>query len=148
MSVMSFEMQTREQAVELWPTIEPLVRSACEGNAIAKGEMDSLHVLSALVKNNAVLFVGRIDDSIACVLVIQFFEVNGRKGADVMTLAGRRLLRFKAHYWKPVLEWLTANGIEFLDAYTPTDRAEVYMKKFGFTQACAYIRMELGDSHE
>lgn len=148
MSAMSIELLTKDRTIELWPTLEPLVKMACEGNVIAKGEMDPKHVLLAVLTDKAVMFVMNMDERISCVLALQFFEVNGLKGADVMALGGRRLLRFKAAYWQTILDWLTANGIEFLDAYTPTDRADIYIKKFGFTQACAYIRMQLGDRHE
>lgn len=148
MSELSIELLSKERAVQLWPTLEPLVDAACKGNKIANQEMDASHVLISVQLDKAVVFVGYIDEQPACVLAIQFFEINGHKGADVMALAGRRILRFKAAYWKPILDWLRANDVEFLDAYTPTDRAEMYLKKFGFTQSCAYVRMNLGVGHE
>jgi hypothetical protein len=148
MSELSIELLTKERATQMWPTIEPLVTAACRGNKIAAGEMNATHVLLAVQLDKAVVFVGYIDERPACVLAIQFFEVNGHKGADVMALAGQRVLRFKAAFWEPILSWLRANGVEFLDAYTPTERVEIYLKKFGFTESCAYVRMNLGVGHE
>jgi hypothetical protein len=132
----------------LWPALEPLVEAACEGNIIAKGEMDAGHVLLAAQLDQAVVFAGFLDDKVACILAVQFFETNGHKGADVMALAGRQLLSFKAAFWEPILTWLVANKVEFLDAYTPTERAAMYIKKFGFDESCAYVRMNLGEKHE
>jgi len=148
MSNMSIEMLTPERVTELWPILEPLVESACEGNVIAKGEMDAGHVLLAVQLDKAVIFVGSLHGEIACLLALQFFDANGHKGADVMALAGRQLLRFKAAFWEPILTWLKANDVEFLDAYTPTNRADIYLKKFGFSESCAYVRMNLGEHHE
>jgi len=148
MSEMSIELLTSERVTELWPEIEPLVESACNGNVVAKGEMDAGHVLLAVQLDKAVMFAGFLDSKVSCILVLQFYEVNGHKGADVMALAGRSLLRFKAAFWEPILKWLVANDVEFLDAYTPTERADVYLKKFGFTESCAYVRMNLGEKYE
>lgn len=148
MNTLSIELLTKERVTELWPVLEPLLESACEGNAIAKGEMDAGHILMAVQLDKAVVFAGSVDDQITCVLALQFFEVNNHKGADVMALAGRHLLKFKAAFWEPILTWLRANEIEFLDAYTPTNRAEIYLKKFGFNESCAYVRMNLGVNHE
>jgi hypothetical protein len=148
MSILSIELLTKERVTELWPVLEPLVESACKGNTIAKGEMDAGHVLLAVQVDKAVMFAGFLDGEVTCILALQFFDVNGHKGADVMALAGRHLLRFKAAFWEPIIEWLVANDVEFLDAYTPTERAEVYLKKFGFTESCAYVRMNLGVKHE
>jgi hypothetical protein len=148
MNAMSIELLTKERVVELWPELEPLVESACNGNVVAKGEMDAGHVLMCTQIDKAVMFAGFLDGKVACLLALQFFDVNGHKGADVVALAGQHLLKFKAAFWKPILAWLAANEVEFLDAYTPTNRANVYLKKFGFTESCAYVRMKLGENHE
>lgn len=148
MNTLSIELLTKERVTELWPVLEPLVESACEGNMIAKREMDAGHVLLAVQLDQAVMFAGFLNDEVACVLALQFFDANGHKGADVMALAGRQLLRFKAAFWEPIIKWLMVNDVEFLDAYTPTERADVYLKKFGFTESCAYVRMNLGEKHE
>jgi hypothetical protein len=148
MSELSIELLTKERITEMWPVLEPLIESACNGNAIAKGEMDAGHVLLATQLDKAVMFAGFIEGQVSCVLALQFFDVNGHKGVDVMALAGRHLLRFKAAFWKPIIQWLIANDVEFIDAYTPNERADVYLRKFGFTESCAYVRMNLGDHHE
>lgn len=146
MTDLTIEMLSKERVVALWAELEPMVEDACEGNVIAQAEMDAGHVLMATQVDKAVMFAGFIEGKVACLLCLQFFEINGHKGADVMVMAGKHLLRFKAAFWQPIIEWLKANQFEFLDAYTPTNRAEVYMKKFGFTDVCAYVRMNLGAS--
>ena len=148
MDTPSIELLTPERVSELRPLLEPLVEAACAGNVIAKGEMDPNHVFLAVQAGEAAMFVGFLGAAPACILVLQFFDVNGHRGADVMALAGRQLLRFKAAFWEPILQWLVANEVEFLDADTPTDRANVYLKKFGFTESCAYVRMNLGGGRE
>lgn len=148
MTTLTIELLSKERVTEVWSELEPLLESACEGNVIAKGEMDAGHILLATQMDKAVVFAGSVDGKITCVLALQFFTINGHKGADVMALAGRHLLKFKAAFWEPILQWLRVNEVEFLDAYTPTDRADVYLRKFGFTDTCAYVRMNLGESHE
>lgn len=148
MPQLSIEMLSGEAVYQIWPTLLPLVRAACEGNEIAKDEMDPQYVLEALLKNKAVMFAGYEDKQVACIIIFSLFTVNGRKGADVMALAGKRVLAFKAAYFERILDCLKENKIEFLDAYVPMHRAEMYMRKFGFNKSCAYIRMNLGAEHE
>jgi hypothetical protein len=52
-------------------------------------------------------------------------------------------MRFKAAYWRTILEWLRANGVQFLDAYAPERLAKIYMSRFGFNKSCSYVRMTL-----
>lgn len=141
MSDLRIELLTKERVLELWPVLKPLVEVACNGNVIARGEMTAEHVLLTLQIDKAVMFAGFIGNEVACILVLQFFDVNGHKGADVMALGGRELLRFKNKFWKPILEWLWLNNVEFVDAYVPNERVELYLKKFGFHESCAYIRV-------
>jgi len=140
---MSIEMLVKERVVELWPQLMPLLDAACNGNPIAISEMDVGHIFITSQLDNCVVFVGMEDNVVTCVLVLQFNDTNGHKGADVMALAGRGLLRFKALYWQTIIDWLRGNGVEFLDAYTPIDRVKMYKQKFGFETSCAYVRMTL-----
>lgn len=148
MPKLSIEMLSSEKVQQLWSQLLPLVEDACKGNDIAIDEMDSDYVLASLLSNKAVMFAGYEDEEVACIIILNFFTVNNRKGAAVMALAGRRALAFKAAYFDRILNCLKANKVEFLDAYVPINRAEMYMRKFGFNKSCAYIRMNLGAEHE
>lgn len=149
MSVMSIEMLTPERVTELWPVLEPYFDAACKGNEIAKDELDAKDIYVLAVTGLVAVFVGFEDGEPACVMGIQFNTTNGHKCADVIALAGRGLMRFKAAYWHIILEWLKANGVEFLDAYAPERLAKIYMNRFGFNKSCMYVRMTLqGENHE
>jgi hypothetical protein len=143
MSLMSIEMLTKERVTELWPVLEPHFDAACEGNEIAKDEIAAKDIYVLTQTDMAVVFVGFEDDTPACVMALQFNDTNGKRGADVIALAGRGLMRFKAAYWRSILEWLKANGVEFIDAYAPDRLAKIYMSKFGFDKSCSYVRMTL-----
>lgn len=143
MTDMSIEMLTPERVTELWPVLEPYFDAACEGNEIAKDELDAKDIYVLAVTGLVAVFVGFESGEPACVMGIQFNTTNGRKGADVMALAGRGLMRFKAAYWHIILEWLRANDVEFLDAYAPERLAKIYLNRFGFDKSCAYVRMSL-----
>jgi hypothetical protein len=149
MSDMTIEMLTTERVTELWPVLEPYFVAACNGNPIAKDELDAKDIYVLAVTGMVAVFVGFEDGQPACVLGVQFSTVNGHKSADVMALAGRSLMKFRAAYWRSIIEWLKANDVEFLDAYAPERLAKLYMKRFGFNKSCVYVRMNLqGDSHE
>ena len=143
MTNMSIEMLTPERVTELWPVLEPYFDAACKGNEIAKDELDAKDIYVLAVAGLVAVFVGFENGEPACVMGIQFNTTNGRKGADVMALAGRGLMRFKAAYWHIILEWLRANDVEFLDAYAPDRLAKIYMNRFGFDKSCVYVRMSL-----
>ena len=140
---MSIEMLTPERVTELWPVLEPYFDAACKGNEIAKDELDAKDVYVLAVTGLVAIFVGFENSEPACVMGIQFNTTNGRKGADVMALAGRGLMRFKAAYWNIILDWLRANDVEFLDAYAPERLAKIYTNRFGFDKSCVYVRMSL-----
>lgn len=140
---MSIEMLTPERVTELWPVLELYFDAACNGNEIAKDELDAKDVYVLAVTGLVAVFVGFEDGEPACVMGIQFNTTNGRKCADVMALAGRGLMRFKAAYWPIILEWLRANDVEFLDAYAPERLAKIYLNRFGFDKSCVYVRMSL-----
>lgn len=140
---MTIEMLTPERVAELWPVLEPHFEAACQGNEIAKDEMDAKDIYVLAAVGMVAIFVGFEDGEPACVLGIQFNNTNGRKGADVMALAGRGLMRFKAAYWQSILDWLKANGVQFLDAYAPERLAKIYLNRFGFNKSCMYVRMAL-----
>ncbi len=134
MSVMSIEMLTPDRAIELWPVLEPYFEAACNGNEIAKDEINAKDIYILIVTGLVAVFVGFEDGEPACVMGIQFNNTNGKKGADVIALAGHGLIRFKAVYWEYILEWLRINDIKFLDAYVTERWAKIYTSRFGFNK--------------
>lgn len=145
MSELTIELLTRDRAIELWPEIAPLAEQSASGNVMSASDMDAQYIFNAVVADEAVIFAGFDGGKLAMILGIQFSDANGHKCADIIALAGRRLGMFKSRYWGPILEWLRANDVEFLDSYVPTERAMLYMNKFGFDKSCAHIRMSLGN---
>lgn len=143
MSNMSIEMLTPERVTELWPVLEPHFDAACKGNEIAKDELDAKDIYVLAVTGLAAVFVYFEDEEPTCVLGIQFSTANGHKCADVIALAGRGLMRFKAAYWHVILEWLKANEVKFVDAYARERLAKIFLNRFGFTKSCMYVRMAL-----
>lgn len=143
MSVMSIEMLTPERVTELWPVLEPHFDAACKSNEIVQEELDAKDIYVLAVTGLVAIFVGFESGEVACVMGIQFNVTNGHKCADVMALAGRKLLKFKAAYWGIILEWLKANEVKFLDAYASERLAKVYLNRFGFDRSCMYVRKAL-----
>jgi hypothetical protein len=143
--MLSIEMLTPQRVEELWPHLEPLFVSACDSHEIARQEMSAQSIRELGTNGTAAIFVCFYNGSPSCALAFQFYDANGHKGADLIALAGKgkRLVQFKNAYWRSIIEWLKANKVEFLDAYTPQSRALVYQKKFGFDKSCAYVRMTL-----
>lgn len=145
MTQFAIELLTQERAIELWPQIVPLVEQSVAGNPMTASDMDAQYVFNAVCADEAVIFAGYMGMELATILALQFSDANGHKCADIIAMAGRRLFSFKKHYWKPIIEWLRANEVEFLDSYVPTERAMLYTTKFGFDTSCAHIRMSLGN---
>lgn len=143
MSQLTLEMLTPERVTELWPVLEPYFEAACNGNEIAKDEIDAKDIYVLAVTGLVAIFVGFEDGEPVFVMGIQFSVANGHKCAVVMALAGRSLMKFKIGYWQIVLEWLKANDVEFLDAYAPERLAKLYLSRFGFNRSCTYVRMTL-----
>lgn len=143
MSVMSVEMLAPERVDELWPALAPMYAAACESHEIAKEELSADDIRELGRTGMCAVFVGFIDNVPTCTIAIQFNMTNGKKGADLIAMAGQNLLKFKAAYWQTILDWLKANQVEFLDAYVPEERAVMYKKKFGFNKSCAYVRKNL-----
>lgn len=142
---LAIELLTQDRAIALWPEIAPLVEKSVQGNPMSASDMDAQYVFNAVCADEAVIFAGFDNGELVTVLVVQFSEANGHKCADIIAMAGKRLSAFKTMYWTPILDWLKANGVEFLDSYVPTHRAMLYMNKFGFDKSCAHIRMSLGN---
>jgi hypothetical protein len=143
MTTMSIEMLTPERVAELWPVIEPYFEVAAKGNEIAAMEMDAKDIYVLAMTGLVAVFV-YFDDGIPVgALGIQFVNVGNHKGAEVVALGGKSLTRFKAAYWRIILEWLKANQVEFVGAYAAERFAKILLAKFGFTKSCTYVRMSL-----
>lgn len=147
MSTMTLRMLSVEDIVKHNDELIALFDAACDSHDIVREEMQGQDVVDYGKVGMAAIFGGFLDDKLTCTFAIQFNYTGGRKGADLIAMAGKHLMKFKKAYWHIVLEWLKANDVQFLDAYTPADKAELYLKKFGFNKSCAYVRMELGGSH-
>lgn len=145
---LTIEMLTPPRALALWPKMEPLFKQACEGNPIATSTQSPKNILHMTQTDKAVVFACFDNGRLFTVLAFQFITVGDRKGAEVIAMAGRNLMQFKNAFWKPILDWLRANGVEFLDAYAPPRLADLYLAKFGFDQSCTMVRMTLAGGQD
>ena len=143
MTEMSIEMLTTERVGELEDVLYPLFKQACDGNDVAQVSLTPENILTTAKTGLSVVFVGNVDDKPECVLVIQFGDEGTDRVADVLAMAGKHLTKFRNAYWKIILEWLKANGVKYLDAYTSHRLEPIFLKKFGFDQSCAYVRKAL-----
>ena len=128
----------------MWSELEPLFAAACDGNlSPVVRDLEPADIRRLAAQDLIAVLIGTDDAGLATVLALQFHMVNGRKGVDVIAMAGKKLLQFKNAFWQPILEWLKANGVQFVDAYTTPALARLYIKRFGFTESCAFVRMAL-----
>ncbi len=143
MSELTIEMLSPEQVNDEWDALEPMLEASCKSNEVGILDItpDDIRILA--VTGLCVLFIGREGGTPKVVVAIQFNETNGHKGADVIAMGGERLMKFKDAYWNLILDWLKANGCEFLDAYANERLAKIYMSKFGFNKSCSFVRMTL-----
>lgn len=140
---LTIEMLTPPRVLELWPKMEPLFKQACEANPAAALTQSAENILHLSQTDQAVIFACFDNGRVFTVLAFQFVTSNGHKGAELIAMAGRNLIQFKNAFWKPILDWLTANKVEFLDAYAPERLAEIYTSRFGFDKSCTFVRMTL-----
>lgn len=140
---LTIEMLSAEQVDDEWAALEPMLAASCKSNEVGILDItpDDIHVLA--VTGMCILFVGREHGIPKVVVALQFNDTNGHKGADVIAMGGERLMKFKDAYWSLILDWLKANGCEFLDAYANERLAKIYTSKFGFNKSCSLVRMTL-----
>jgi len=138
---LSIEMLTPPRVEILWPKVEPLLKLSCESNEVGAFDIAPYDIYRLAKSEQAVVFAAFENKTLVAVLAFQFHMTNGKKGADVIAMAGKNLLTLKAAFWQPILDWLKANGVEFVDAYARPDLAHVYAKKFGFNKSCTMVRM-------
>jgi len=143
MGDLTIEMLEPEQVADEWSALRPLLKASCESNEVGISDITPDDIRALAETGMCVLFVGRERGKIGVVIGLQFTDTNGHKGADVIAMAGERLMKFRDAYWGLILDWLKANGCEFLDAYANDRLAKIYKSKFGFTKSCQLVRMML-----
>ncbi len=139
----NIEFLTVPRIIELKDKLVPLFQMSCDGNEISKDDTTPDEILALALTEQAVVFAGYEDEELDCVLAIQFYVEGGKKGADVIALAGRGLVKFKKHYWHVIIAWLRANGVKYLDAYVDQKHTKMYQNRYGFDKACGLVRMKL-----
>ncbi len=137
------EMLTDEQVEKLWPQMKPLFKQACDSNELSRADMTPDTIYDLALDGTIVIFAFYEAGRIATVLAIQFVDIYGTRGAELIAMAGRNLMVFKSLFWEYILDWLRANNIKHVDAYANDRIAEIYKSKFGFDQTCQFIRMTL-----
>ena len=142
----SIELLTPARAAFLWSQMAPLFEQSCKSNPVSVVDITPGDIYRLVQTDQAVIFAASEHGRVTTVLALQFSMTNGRKGADLIAMGGRRLLKFKGLYWKPIREWLRANGVQYVDAYATPELAKVYQTKFGFDRSCVMVRMALGES--
>lgn len=143
LTTLTIKLLSSSEVTEHWPALRPMLQAACEGNEIASTEMSAEDIYILSQTDLCAVIAGFDGSNLACTIAIQFNETNGCKGADVIAMGGRRLMAFKSQFWQHIINWLRANEVQFLDAYSNPRLAGILMKKFGFTQSCVYMRMPL-----
>lgn len=139
----SIELLTKEQVLDNWGAICPLLEQSVLGNVISATDMDPGYVLNGVLNEEAVIFACRHSGNIEFVIAFEFSITNGNKCADLIAMSGKYMTKFKHLYWQAILEWLKESGVRFLDTMVPEDRAKVYLTKFGFDHACMILRKEI-----
>lgn len=142
-STLTIELLTPERVVELWSEMEPLFAKACAGNPVGQSDITPEDIFDGTQTDRVVIFAAFEDGQVATVLALQFHMTSGKKGVDMIAMAGRNLLKFKSAFWKPILDWLRANDVKFVDAYATPQLARIYETRFGFNLSCTFVRMTL-----
>ena len=124
----------------MWDDLRPMLEASCTVNEVCETEIevDDILVLMAIDQCTVVAVIE--DDRPVFVLTLQFMLNAGKRGANVLAMGGSRLLHMKSLYWDHFLAWLRANKVEFLDAYVPNERRQLYQRRLGFDKSCSFIR--------
>jgi|LakMenE18May11ns_1017448.scaffolds.fasta_scaffold9939699_4 hypothetical protein len=140
---MDLHLLTAEQVTELWPQLESIYDASCASNEIVHADATATQIYLLAQTGMCGIFAAMEKDRVVCTVALRFCEVNGNKGAEILGMGGRNLMKVKAYFWQPILDWLCANGATFLDTYANQRLANIYLKKFGFNKSCTYVRMDL-----
>ena len=138
------ELLSPERVAALWSEIRPLVDSvSVPGGTNSPFAVDTDYIWNTAIHGVSHIFGFFTDGRLAMILVSQFGLVEGLKTASILALAGKDLTKFKMMFWPTILEWFRANGAKSVDAYAEPRLAKMYLRKFGFTNSCSYVRMAL-----
>ena len=140
---MQLVLLTANDVTELWPVLEPILEASCASNEISAGDITATDIYLLAQTEMCGIFAAMEGKDVVCVAAVQFHEVNGKKGADVIAMGGRHLIAVKSRFWQPIIDWVKSNGAEFIDAYANPRLANIYLKKFGFSKSCYHVRMML-----
>ena len=143
MTDLTVEMLTPEQVEAEWAALEPMFAVSCKSNELSEVDVTPADIRAAALAGMCAIVCCRKSGKASMVLALQFTDTNGHKGAEIMAMGGKHLMGFKGRYWSLILDWLKANGCEFLDAYANERLAKIYMSKFGFDKSCSLVRMTL-----
>lgn len=113
------------------------------GNELTETTLTPEHILGLAATDRCAIIGFTENGRITLVLALQFVEENGHKAASVLAFAGENMMLFKRLYWNYVVQWLEANGVEYLDTYANERMANVFKKKFGFSQSSVCLRMPI-----
>ena len=137
------ELLDPKRVKELWPQIEPLVAQVVASSDHAPDPLDMEDVWVAATHGVCHVLAFYEGDELAMVLAFEFGRSKGARTATILAVAGRDLTAFKAAFWPSILAWFKENGAEYVDAYAEPRLARIYLRKFGFTETCSYVRMAL-----
>jgi len=138
------ELLSPERVAALWSEIRPLVDTVpASAGGSSPFVIDADYVWHTATHGVSHVFGFFTDGRLTMILVSQFGLVEGLKTASILALAGKDLTKFKMMFWPTILEWFRANGAKSIDAYAEPRLAKMYLRKFGFTDSCSYVRMAL-----
>lgn len=136
----NLELLTPDGVLQRWPELKPLLDKACSSNRVGETDITAEDIYMLALVGICAIFCATIDGEIACIIAVQFTETNGRKGANIIALAGKHLMQTKHYYWEYILEWLRANNVQFIDIAASERLAPLYERKFGFDRSCVLLR--------
>ena len=138
--VRRLDLLNLDQFLQLWPKLYPLFKASCESNEIAQVDITPNDIYCLVVTGQCGIFCFTEDGEPELVFAIQFSETNGHKGAEFIALAGRKLMLVRDLYWQHILDWLRANGVQFVDACSNERMSKVYKRLLGFERSCILNR--------
>jgi hypothetical protein len=124
----------------MWADIRPMLDESCKVNEVCETEIEVDDILVLMAVDQCTVVAVVEDGKPLFVLALQFTLSAGKRGANVLAIGGTQMLRMKSLYWEHFLAWLRANKVEFLDAYVPNERQQLYQKRLGFDKSCSFIR--------
>jgi hypothetical protein len=132
-----------ERVVELWPQIEPLIEQVIPRSQSAPNPIDTDYIRITATHGGSHILAFYVDGALDMVLSFEFTVAKSVRTATILALAGRNLLFHKMNFWPIILDWFRSAGASSVDAYAEPRLANIYMRKFGFTETSSYVRMAL-----